>query len=57
VMLAVGRHKANLTLVAEKAEVSVENLKLTQGDHEVEASAQGDKKAGPKYVELERRGD
>jgi arylsulfatase A-like enzyme len=57
VTLTVGDSKADLTVVAEKAQVLVENFKLPEGDHQVEAWADGETKVGPKFVEIERASD
>jgi arylsulfatase A-like enzyme len=57
VALTVGAAKAIAMLPAGKAEARFESVAVAAGEGRVEAWADGETKAGPKYVEVERVGD
>lgn len=56
-VLRLGSEEATATLSAGLAQVAFEKLTLVKGDARVEARADGEPKAGAKYVEIERVGD
>jgi arylsulfatase A-like enzyme len=57
VLLRVGGTEPTATLAAGKSAAAFENLAIGKGDAQVEAWADGGKKSGAKYVEIERVGD